>query len=147
MLPYFNKTAYGNPTLTHKPGWEAFEVIMNSFQKISKYIGAKILEEITFTPSETEANNLAIMGSCFAQKSKGQKNRYLRNRTNQRAPSCRDDGKIRFLNHQNPSRPRRLHQPRKTQRNSRQRNHFSQYFSSQQRTRNHPTHQRSCRHR
>ncbi len=73
MLPYFNKTAYGNPTLTHKPGWEAFEVIMNSFQKISRYIGAKILEEITFTPSETEANNLAIMGSCFAQKSRGKK--------------------------------------------------------------------------
>ena len=73
MLPYFNKKAYGNPTLTHKPGWEAFEVIMNSFQKISKYMGAKNLEEITFTPSETEANNLAIMGSCFAQKSKGKK--------------------------------------------------------------------------
>ena len=73
MLPYFNKTAYGNPTLTHKPGWEAFEVIMNSFQKVSKYIGAKMLEEITFTPSETEANNLAIMGSCFAQKAKGKK--------------------------------------------------------------------------
>jgi cysteine desulfurase len=73
MLPYFNKTAYGNPTLTHKPGWEAFEVIMNSFQKISKYMGAKILEEITFTPSETEANNLAIMGAAFAQKAKGKK--------------------------------------------------------------------------
>jgi len=73
MLPYFNKTAYGNPTLTHKPGWEAFEVIMNSFQKITKYIGAKILEEITFTPGESEANNLAIMGSCFAQKEKGKK--------------------------------------------------------------------------
>jgi cysteine desulfurase len=73
MLPYFNKTAYGNPTLTHKPGWEAFEVIMNCFQKISKYMGAKMLEEITFTPSETEANNLAIVGSCFAQKSKGKK--------------------------------------------------------------------------
>ena len=73
MLPYFNKNAYGNPTLTHKPGWEAFEVIMNSFKKISNYIGAKNLEEITFTPSETEANNLAIMGSCFAQKSKGKK--------------------------------------------------------------------------
>ena len=73
MLPYFNKAAYGNPTLTHKPGWEAFEVIMNSFQKISRYMGAKILEEITFTPSETEANNLAIMGSCFAQKSRGKK--------------------------------------------------------------------------
>jgi cysteine desulfurase len=73
MLPYFNKTAYGNPTLTHKPGWEAFEVIMNCFQKISGYLGAKILEEITFTPSETEANNLAIMGACFSQKGKGKK--------------------------------------------------------------------------
>ncbi len=73
MLPYFNKKAYGNPTLTHKPGWEAFEVIMNCFQKISNDIGAKILEEITFTPGETEANNLAIMGTCFAQKNKGKK--------------------------------------------------------------------------
>ncbi len=73
MLPYFNKKAYGNPTLTHKPGWEAFEVIMNSFQKISKFMGAKILEEITFTPSETEANNLAIMGAAFSQKEKGKK--------------------------------------------------------------------------
>ncbi len=36
-------------------------------------MGAKILEEITFTPGETEANNLAIMGTCFAQKSKGKK--------------------------------------------------------------------------
>ena len=73
MLPYFNKKAYGNPTLTHKPGWEAFEVIMNCFQKLSKTMGAKILEEITFTPGETEANNLAIMGTCFAQKAKGKK--------------------------------------------------------------------------
>lgn len=73
MLPYFNKKAYGNPTLTHKPGWEAFETIMGSFQKISRYMGAKNLEEVTFTPSETEANNLAIMGGCFAQKGKGKK--------------------------------------------------------------------------
>jgi cysteine desulfurase len=73
MLPYFNKTAFGNPTLTHKPGWEAFEVIMNSFKKISRYISAKNLEEITFTPSETEANNLAIMGAAFSQKGKGKK--------------------------------------------------------------------------
>ena len=76
MLPYFDKKAYGNPTLTHKPGWEAFEVIMNSFQKISKFMGAKILEEITFTPSETEANNLAIMGSAFARKTKAKKSSY-----------------------------------------------------------------------
>jgi len=73
MLPYYSQRAYGNPTLTHKPGWEAFETIMESAQKISKFLGAKILEEITFTPGETEANNLALMGSAFANKHKGKK--------------------------------------------------------------------------
>ncbi len=73
MLPYYNQRAYGNPTLTHKPGWEAFETIMESAQKIARFISAKILEEVNFTPSETEANNLALMGSAFANKSKGTK--------------------------------------------------------------------------
>jgi len=73
MLPYWNKKAYANPTLTHKPGWEAFETLMGCFQKISTYLGAKNQEEITFTPGETEANNLAIMGSCFLQKGKAKK--------------------------------------------------------------------------
>ena len=73
MLPYYNKKAYGNPTLTHKPGWEAFSAIMESSQKIAKFVGAKILEEITFTPGETEANNLALMGAAFAAKDKGKK--------------------------------------------------------------------------
>jgi cysteine desulfurase len=73
MLPYYNQRAYGNPTLTHKPGWEAFETIMESAQKIARLLGAKILEEINFTPGETEANNLALMGSAFANKNKGKK--------------------------------------------------------------------------
>jgi cysteine desulfurase len=73
MLPYYSSKAYGNPTLTHKPGWEAFEAIMESQQKISKFLGAKILEEITFTPGETEANNLALIGAAFANKNKGKK--------------------------------------------------------------------------
>lgn len=73
MLPYYNKKSYGNPTLTHKPGWEAFETIMESQQKLSKYVGSKVLEELTYTPSETEANNLAIMGAAFANKLKGKK--------------------------------------------------------------------------
>src|SRR5512136_1823280 len=62
MLPYYSERAYGNPTLTHKPGWEAFETIMESAQKIADFLGAKILEETNFTPGETEANNLALMG-------------------------------------------------------------------------------------
>ena len=73
MLPYYNKRAYGNPTLTHKPGWEAFETIMESAQKIAEFIGAKILEEITFTPGATEANNLALMGSSLSKKNGGKK--------------------------------------------------------------------------
>ncbi len=73
MLPYYNKRSYGNPTLTHKPGWEAFETIMESAQKISEFIGAKILEEITFTPGATEANNLALLGSILSKKNSGKK--------------------------------------------------------------------------
>ncbi len=61
MLPYYSQIAYGNPTLTHKPGWEAFETIMESSQKIASTLGCKNLEEVNFTPGETEANNLAIM--------------------------------------------------------------------------------------
>ncbi|MCW4000281.1 MAG: cysteine desulfurase [Candidatus Bathyarchaeota archaeon] len=73
MAPYWNQKAYGNPTLTHKPGWEAFETVMGCFTKISRFMGAKNPEELTFTPSETEANNLAIQAACFAKKAKGKK--------------------------------------------------------------------------
>jgi cysteine desulfurase len=73
MLPYFNQRAYGNPTLTHKPGWEAFETIMESAQKIANFLGCKSLEELNFTPGETEANNLALMGMALPTKSKGKK--------------------------------------------------------------------------
>ncbi|MCL6578103.1 MAG: cysteine desulfurase [Candidatus Bathyarchaeota archaeon] len=73
MLPYYNKRAYGNPTLTHKPGWEAFETIMESAQKIANFLGCKTLEEINFTPGETEANNLALMGTLFSMRNKGKK--------------------------------------------------------------------------
>jgi len=73
MLPYFNQRAYGNPTLTHKPGWEAFETIMESSQKIATFLGCKTLEDVNFTPGETEANNLALTGTVFSMKDKGKK--------------------------------------------------------------------------
>jgi len=73
MLPYFNERAYGNPTLTHKPGWEAFEAIMESAQKIAGYLGCKNLEEVNFTPGETEANNLALLGATLNMRGKGGK--------------------------------------------------------------------------
>ncbi|MEM3596568.1 MAG: cysteine desulfurase family protein [Candidatus Bathyarchaeia archaeon] len=73
MLPYYNRRAYGNPTLTHKPGWEALETIMENAQKIANFLGCKTLEEITFTPGETEANNLALMGAAFSMRGKCKK--------------------------------------------------------------------------
>ena len=73
MLPYFNQTAYGNPTLTHKPGWEAYETIIKSAKKIASFLGAKNPEEINFTPGETEANNLAIIGTALKKRKEGKK--------------------------------------------------------------------------
>jgi len=73
MLPYYDQRAYGNPTLTHKPGWEAFETIMESMQKIAAFLGCKAVEDVNFTPGETEANNLAIIGATFPLKNKGKK--------------------------------------------------------------------------
>ena len=69
MLPYFNSRAYGNPTLTHKQGWEAYEAIMEAASYIAKSIGASP-EEICFTNGETEANNTAILGSVMKKKGK-----------------------------------------------------------------------------
>ncbi|MGB8780503.1 MAG: cysteine desulfurase family protein [Candidatus Bathyarchaeia archaeon] len=73
MLPYYSRLAYGNPTLTHKPGWEAFEAIMESSQRIASFLKCKNVEEVNFTPGETEANNLAIMGTALAIREKARK--------------------------------------------------------------------------
>ncbi|MEM2414994.1 MAG: cysteine desulfurase family protein [Thermoproteota archaeon] len=69
MLPYFNSKAYGNPTLTHKQGWEAYETIMEAASSIAESIGASP-EELCFTSGETEANNTAILGSVSNKKGK-----------------------------------------------------------------------------
>ncbi len=73
MIPYYNRRAFGNPTLTHKPGWEAFETIMESAQKAAAFLGCRTLEEINFTPGETEADNLALMGTVLSKGAKGGK--------------------------------------------------------------------------
>ncbi|MCX8177519.1 MAG: cysteine desulfurase [Candidatus Bathyarchaeota archaeon] len=73
MLPYFNQRGYGNPTLTHKPGWEAYETIVESAQKIVGFLGCKSIDEINFTPGETEANNLALLGSTLRMRGRKKK--------------------------------------------------------------------------
>jgi cysteine desulfurase len=73
MIPYYGRRGFGNPTLTHKPGWEAFETIMESTQKVAAFIGCRTLEEVNFTPGETEADNLALMGTVLSKGAKGGK--------------------------------------------------------------------------
>lgn len=73
MLPYFNRRGYGNPSITHKPGWEALEAIMESSQTLAKYIGCREPSRLSFTPGETESNNLALIGTALARRGDGGK--------------------------------------------------------------------------
>ncbi len=60
MGPYFTDI-YGNAQALHRFGQKASRAVFESRQKIAKAIGADY-EEIIFTGSATEANNLAIRG-------------------------------------------------------------------------------------
>lgn len=73
MLPYFYEKAYGNPTITNKLGWEAYETIFEATKTISNFLGASSPEEIVFTHDENEANNLAMVGVALANKKFGKK--------------------------------------------------------------------------
>lgn len=73
MVPYFNRVGYGHPAITNKPGWEAYEVVYETKELVSKTLNASSNDEIVFTHSATEANNLAIMGTALAQRKQGGK--------------------------------------------------------------------------
>ncbi len=69
MLPYL-KDAYGNPQSLHEWGDAAREALDDARSKVAALIGAQP-EEIIFTGSGTEANNLAIKGLAQARESQG----------------------------------------------------------------------------
>ncbi len=70
MIPYYYERGFGHPSITHKPGWEALEVVYGAKELVAKTMRAKGIEEIVFTHSGTEANNLAIMGTLLASRNK-----------------------------------------------------------------------------
>ena len=69
MKPYLSKR-YGNASSIHSYGLEARKALEDSRHTIADLIKAKD-EEIIFTGSGTESNNLAIKGVAFANRSKG----------------------------------------------------------------------------
>ncbi|MBI5732815.1 cysteine desulfurase [Candidatus Jorgensenbacteria bacterium] len=64
MMPYFMEK-YGNPSSLHSFGQEAIAAIDKSRETIARAIGADF-EEVIFTGSATEANNLALRGAIKA---------------------------------------------------------------------------------
>ena len=69
MEPYF-LTKIGNPASMHKMGQDNFVVLEKCRKIAADFIGAK-QNEIFFTGSATESNNLALKGVMWANKAKG----------------------------------------------------------------------------
>jgi len=70
MEKYFTGI-FANPSSVHSPGQEAADALMEAREAVQGLIGASKPEEIIFTGSGTEANNLAIKGITSANEKKG----------------------------------------------------------------------------
>jgi len=64
MLPYLVEH-YGNPSSSHRYGAKAAEAVRAARQSVASLLGATA-DEIVFTGSATEANNLALLGVARA---------------------------------------------------------------------------------
>lgn len=62
MLPYL-QDCFGNPSSSHAYGREARHAVMQARQAVAALIGAQA-DEVYFTGSATEANNLALVGAA-----------------------------------------------------------------------------------
>jgi cysteine desulfurase len=69
IVPFFD-ASFGNPSSLHARGRKSRKGIEDARRSIAEMIGAQS-EEIIFTGSGTEANNLAIIGIARAYKHKG----------------------------------------------------------------------------
>jgi len=69
MLPYFTR-AYGNPSSIHSLGQEARLAVEEARGQVAALVGAHT-DEIIFTGSGTEADNLALIGTARANQHRG----------------------------------------------------------------------------
>src|SRR3989338_4718556 len=69
MLPYFDRR-YGNPSSIHADGRRSRAAIEESRSLIAALIGAKA-DDIIFTGSGTESDNLALIGCARANRERG----------------------------------------------------------------------------
>ena len=69
MLPYFSDI-FGNPSSFHSYGQEARKALVNARSTIARSIGTNP-DEVVFTSGGTESNNLAIKGTAYRNRKKG----------------------------------------------------------------------------
>jgi cysteine desulfurase len=70
LIRIYYTEKYGNPSSVHSFGREVKNALEEARQQVAALIGARP-EEITFTSGGTEADNLAILGTAEARRSKG----------------------------------------------------------------------------
>ncbi|MDO8715595.1 MAG: cysteine desulfurase family protein [Dehalococcoidales bacterium] len=69
MMPFFGE-AFGNPSCLHEWGEQPRNAVEEAREQVARLIGAKP-EEIIFTGSGSESNNLAVKGLSLVQQGKG----------------------------------------------------------------------------
>jgi len=69
MRPFLTE-AFGNPSSLHSEGLQARDAVEEARARVARLLGAGP-EEVVFTSSGTEADNLAILGSVLARQHRG----------------------------------------------------------------------------
>jgi cysteine desulfurase len=67
----FGGEAFGNPSSLHQHGLRARDAIGEARAQVARFINAESPEEIIFTASATESANLAVKGTAWANRRKG----------------------------------------------------------------------------
>ena len=70
MKPFFSQS-FGNPSSIHRFGLEAREAIAEARLKVARMINSATPEQIIFTGNGAEAVNLAIKGTAYANRRRG----------------------------------------------------------------------------
>lgn len=69
MLPFFHEK-FGNPSSPHSFGAEVKEEVEHARDTLAQFLSARS-DEIVFTSGGTESDNFAVIGTCLANKKKG----------------------------------------------------------------------------
>ena len=76
MMPYLTGLSAGNPSSTHSAGKIAQAALAKGRKQVAVLFGAKP-EDVFFTASATEANNLAIIGTAMSARKSGKGNHII----------------------------------------------------------------------